>query len=247
MNNSQFRVLKKIKKKVKKEINKSFINLRYLLQDKKFLLSKKFKNYHLGCGELLVSNFLNIDMFSFGDYVPALPLPKYLKKTPYFFAYDLEKGIPASLNSLDVIYHSHLLEHLDHNSGILFLQNCYECLRVGGVMRFALPDLKIWCDNYVANNKIFFQTYKSQYDFGLEDSWKEYKSKGHVFSSMLYNWGHKMAYDFESLEDKLSKIGFKNINSANWGESNLIPSILELEPLQSDRKFESLVIECKKK
>ena len=56
-----------------------------------------------------------------------------------------------------------------------------------------------------------------------------------------------MAYDFESLEDKLSKIGFKNINSANWGESNLIPSILELEPLQSDRKFESLVIECKKK
>ena len=100
MNNSQFRVLKKIKKKVKKEINKSFINLRYLLQDKKFLLSKKFKNYHLGCGELLVSNFLNIDMFSFGDYVPALPLPKYLKNTPYFFAYDFEKGIPVSLNSL---------------------------------------------------------------------------------------------------------------------------------------------------
>ena len=50
MNNSQVRVLKKIKKKVKKEINKSFINLRYLLEDKKFLLSKKFKNYHLGCG-----------------------------------------------------------------------------------------------------------------------------------------------------------------------------------------------------
>ena len=246
MNNSQFRFLKKIKKKVKKEINKSYVNLRYLLQDKKVLLSKKFKNYHLGCGELLVSNFLNVDMFSFGNYQPALPLPINLKKNPYFFAYDLEKGIPASFNSLDVIYHSHLLEHLDHDSGILFLKNCYDCLREGGVMRFALPDLKIWCANYVANNKIFFQTYKNQYYFGLDDSWKEYKSKGHVFSSMLYNWGHKMVYDFESLEDKLLKVGFKSINSPNWGESDMIPSINELEPPQSDRKFESLVIECKK-
>ena len=247
MKNLTTQLIYKIKKKFKKEFHKSYINLKYLLKDKKYLLSKKFQNYHLGCGELLVTNFLNVDLYSFGDYVPALPLPKNLKKAPYFLEYDLKKGIPASLNSLDVIYHSHLLEHLEHDAGIIFLRNCYQCLREDGVMRFALPDLKIWCDNYVADNRKFFQTYKNQYDFGLQDSWKEYKSKGHVFSSMLYNWGHKMVYDFDSLEDKLSKVGFKNINRVNWGESDLIPSIKELESSQSDRKFESLVIECKKK
>ena len=246
MKNLRSQVIYKIKKKIKKNFYKSYINLKYLFKDKKYLLSKKFKNYHLGCGELLATNFLNVDLFSFGDYEPALPLPKNVAKAPYFLEYDLKKGIPASLNSLEVIYHSHLLEHLDHESGIIFLRNCYQCLSEDGVMRFALPDLKIWCDNYVNNNKIFFQTYKNQYYYGLEKSWKDYNSKGHVFSSMLYNWGHKMVYDFASLEEKLSKIGYKNIYRAKWGYSDLIPSIKELEPLQSDRKFESLVIECRK-
>ena len=31
-----------------------------------------------------------------------------------------------------------------------------------------------------------------------------------------------MVYD-DSLEDKLSKVGLQNINSVNWGESDLIP------------------------
>ena len=88
MKNLTSQVINKIKKKIKKEYFKLYINLKYLLKDKNYLLSKKFKNYHLGCGELLVTNFLNLDLYSFGDYVPALPLPKNVTKAPYFLEHD---------------------------------------------------------------------------------------------------------------------------------------------------------------
>ena len=76
MKNLTTKLINKIKKKFKKEFHRSYINLKYLLKDKKYLLSKKFQNYHLGCGELLVTNFLNVDLYCFGDYVQPLPLPK---------------------------------------------------------------------------------------------------------------------------------------------------------------------------
>ena len=104
MNNLQLR----IKNKLDRILKKSYVNSRYLFTNKDFILSRKFKNYHLGCGELLVTNFLNIDMYSFGEYLPALPLTKDFRNIPYFYQYNLKKGIPASSNSLEIIYHSHL-------------------------------------------------------------------------------------------------------------------------------------------
>ena len=143
MNNVIPRVIRKSRRVIKDLL----VNIRYSLADKHFLLSNRFKNYHVGCGRLLASDYLNIDMFDHVESLSPFPLTKDIKDVPYFLKYDLRRGIPAPPHSLNVIYHSHLIEHLNHDSGMLCLQNCYKCLNDSGVMRFSLPDLQIWCEN----------------------------------------------------------------------------------------------------
>ena len=44
-------------------------------------------------------------------------------------------------NSVDIVYASHLFEHLSLKSATLFLQESYRCLMPGGVIRIVVPDL----------------------------------------------------------------------------------------------------------
>ena len=50
--------------------------------------------------------------------------------------------IPEENNSVNLIYCSHTLEHLDYNSSLRFLRECYRILRKHGVLRLALPNTK---------------------------------------------------------------------------------------------------------
>ena len=50
--------------------------------------------------------------------------------------------VPEVDNSVDLIYCSHTLEHLDEKSSHRFLRECYRILKKGGVLRVALPNTK---------------------------------------------------------------------------------------------------------
>ncbi len=65
--------------------------------------------------------------------------------------YDLAKGIPFESNSADVIYHSHLLEHLDKEVAYAFLLEAKRVLKVGGVNRIVVPDMEYLCKRYIDN------------------------------------------------------------------------------------------------
>jgi len=84
----------------------------------------------------------------------------------------------------------------------------------------------------------------------LDDYWETHDEAAMVFSGMLFNWGHKMAYDFQSLTKRLEHIGFTDIQSIiqsmEWGISQRVPSLMILESGDSPRRFESLIIECRK-
>ncbi len=64
-------------------------------------------------------------------------------------AHDLRLGIPLEDNSCDVVYHSHVLEHLRRPHAIQFLRECYRVLKPGGVLRIAIPDLERICRAYL--------------------------------------------------------------------------------------------------
>ena len=89
---------------------------------------------NLGCGSRCHPAWINIDIAPCG---------------PGVIAHDLSQGIPLPDSSCDVVYHSHLVEHLRPEDALRFMKECYRVLRAGGILRVATPDLEHICRLYL--------------------------------------------------------------------------------------------------
>jgi len=63
--------------------------------------------------------------------------------------HNLAAGIPFPEDSVDVVYHSHVLEHLDRDVATKFLIEAKRVLKPGGVQRIVVPDLERLAKQYV--------------------------------------------------------------------------------------------------
>lgn len=201
----------------------------------------KFNKYHLGCGTVFLKDYLNINYWSHLQENTVYVDPCGVVGT-YLYNYDLVNGIPAYPNSLKVIYHCHLLEHLTLQEGVVFAQKCFDCIEPGGIMRVVVPDLELWISNYHNNNEFFFEEYRR---YVLAQEPDIYKTKGSILMGMLHNHGHKCCYDFEMLKRLLERTGFVRIRKTLFQESDL-PEIKEIESYSPLRAMESLCVECYK-
>lgn len=95
----------------------------------------KFLN--LGCGYHYCSakEWVNFDFRKTGDNVTAV---------------NLLLGIPEPDNSVDLVYHSHVLEHFPKPEGEIFIEECIRVLKPGGIIRIAVPDLEGIVRNYLS-------------------------------------------------------------------------------------------------
>lgn len=82
---------------------------------------------NLGCGHHYHQAWTNVDFISTGAGV---------------IGHNLNEGIPFETGSFDVVYHSHVLEHLTRENGMFLLQECFRVLKQGGILRVAVPDLE---------------------------------------------------------------------------------------------------------
>jgi len=82
---------------------------------------------NLGCGHRHHPDWINIDVQSTGPGVRA---------------HSLYAGIPFSDGAIDVVYHSHVLEHFPKRFTPIFLKDCHRVLKPGGIIRVAVPDLE---------------------------------------------------------------------------------------------------------
>lgn len=64
-------------------------------------------------------------------------------------AHDLSKGIPFASDTVDIVYHSHVLEHLDRPVARQFMRESLRVLKPGGICRIVVPDLEFACRAYV--------------------------------------------------------------------------------------------------
>ena len=96
-------------------------------------MNNKLKLLNLGCGSRYHPDWINIDFGSNNKDV---------------LAYDLLKGIPYRDNIFDVVYHSHLIEHLPKEQTTNFINECYRVLKPGGIIRLATPNLEKIVSNY---------------------------------------------------------------------------------------------------
>lgn len=94
------------------------------------------KKVNLGCGANFHPDWINIDA---------------IKQHPSIIAFDLRKKLPFKSDSIDVIYHSHLLEHFESEKAREFLFECFRVLKPGGIMRVVVPDLEQIARLYLDN------------------------------------------------------------------------------------------------
>jgi predicted SAM-dependent methyltransferase len=203
---------------------------------------KRTKQYHLGCASLMPIDWLNIDLrdgLSIGEFHS---LPGHLAPGAYFLNWDLTNGIPANQDTLELVYHSHFLEHLSFPDGLRLLDQIYLALEKGGRHRIVVPDLEKYCNAYISYHNNFLDLYKRSEKLLQAEV---YETRGSTFVSQFYEHGHKMAWDFETLSLALKKAGFVNIKKSSWRQSDFP----DLESLEEDGQFriqESLYIECEK-
>jgi SAM-dependent methyltransferase len=201
-------------------------------------LSNNFKKYNLGCGTHIYNDFLNV---GFWEHLAHGSLYKDINGTvnTFMLNHDLRNGIPANNDSLELVYHSHMLEHLSYVDGMNFLKECYRVMQPGSKMRILVPDLELWINAYTSDNKFFFNEYRKILDNDI------YVTNGSIFMGMLHNHDHKCGYDYESLKWILEFIGFNNIVRTLYADGS-ISNIKDLEPQIPLRIMETLCLECEK-
>lgn len=215
----------------------SLISLRYtrfnahLLQ--KQITEKRVDRLHVGCGNVLLKDWLNV---------------LYEKRQVYGHIrrdngalrlnYNLLKPWPIENNSIKFIAGSHFIEHLDLNDGIKFLGEAFRVLRPGGVIRLSCPDLEIYAEHYVKRDKNFFE-------HQLIREWcafKKAETPGEIFIAKAYDSGgsHKWFYDFDSLKHILESAGFRRVKKCGRLEG-VVPGLETIEP--PGRELETLYVE----
>lgn len=119
---------------------------------------------NLGCGSRTSASCINIDWLPYlrlkRSWVGSLVAPMLLRGerrerfeslADTVVVHDLRKPLPFADGSVDAVYHSHVLEHLDRHLVGAFLGEIWRVLRVGGVHRVVVPDLERLCRRYLAH------------------------------------------------------------------------------------------------
>ena len=173
-------------------------------------LSRKL---HVGCGNVKFPGWLNIDVKPGADLV-----------------IDVRQGLPFEENSLDFIYNEHFVEHLTYEEGEKVIREFWRCLKKGGVLRIATPDLDLLI-------QIYNRDFKNQDWFPA--GFEFVKTKGMAINMVFRWWGHQYVYNEEDLTCQLIKVGFQNIKRCELNKSNY-PALYNLET----RKESTLILEA---
>ena len=217
-------------------------------------MGKKIKAINLGCGSSPIENFTNYD-FNYFIIAGKIPLMKFLLSRlsfipkPYLKLMDISKeknihhcdaasSIPEKNNSIDLIYSSHMLEHLDKDEADIFLVNCRKILKPKGILRLVVPDFDILIEKYSIDEDVDKFIYSSCLVGEKPKSFKkkiQYMIQGH-------GWHHQM-FTKKSLKKTLEIHGYKSIKFFKEGQS-AIPFNNNINYF--DHAGISIYCECKK-
>lgn len=208
---------------------------------------------NVGCGQTPVPGWLNVDnsltvLVSRWKRVCSLleGLGVLNDEQKAFMRVAREKGIrwanalrlPAASESADVVYASHMLEHLDRKEAERFLSEAYRVLISGGILRLVVPDLRKLVDEYILTgdaDRFVARTLLA-------------RSRPRTITQII-KWfavgdrHHLWLYDGESLKRMVLKAGFRDAWILDPGVTRIPnPGVLDLR----ERAEESVYVEAMK-
>ena len=151
---------------------------------------------------------------------------------------DATKRLPVEAGSCDVVYSSHMIEHLDAHELGRFLQEVHRVLRPGGIVRIAAPDLEKQIADYskTGDADAFVAT-------TLLCSPRPRSLRARIQLLLVGTRHHQWMYDGRSLRGLLAKHGFVETAVMPAGQTT-IPDPGALDT--NERASESVVVEAQK-
>jgi predicted SAM-dependent methyltransferase len=121
---------------------------------------------NIGCGATYHSDWINIDLGMNSNVT----------------SHDVIQGLPFPDNTFDIVYHSHLLEHISCENALSFMRECFRVLKPGGTTRILVPDLEMTAKLYLEKLSTASES-ESDYDWmmlELYDQSVRERSGGHM-------------------------------------------------------------------
>lgn len=138
---------------------------------------------HLGCYQKKIHGYVNVDIRP--EVNPDLVDDVFV----------LSKIQP---NTVDVIYACHVLEHARPEEAKKALSKWRSLLKLGGVLRIAVPDLEAVFKYYQCSGNLS-------------------ELRSFIYGSQKHPYDvHYTGWDFESLKKDLEGVGFSNISRYDW-------------------------------
>jgi len=180
------RKIRELKKEIKYLI-KHLINNNLFLPGK----LKGINKIHFGAGNDIKDGFLNVDLNSCADIF-----------------IDVRNKLNIKSDSIEYIYSSHFVEHLEHEELVAHLKECNRILQKEGVLRLAIPDFE----------KVF-HAYCQHNDDRLNEVRNHLSQKFSLPENLIcrMDWinravhefgGHKTCIDWEKIRNLLIYVGF---------------------------------------
>lgn len=209
---------------------------------------------NVGCGQTPTPGWLNFDN-SLSVVIAKSPFLYYLlnvlgvikpdQKQFVVFARkkniqwaDATKRLPFADSSVEVIYTSHMLEHLDQEQAKAFIREAYRVLQINGIIRIAVPDIKKLIDQYNSSGDV---------NMLLNKTLLTRKRPRTILEKVKYliigERNHQWMYDEISLSKLLISSGFNSPVALLPGKTLIsVPGELNLH----EYEIESIYVEAKK-
>jgi len=175
---------------------------------------------NVGCGQTPVNDWVNYDNSWSVRLAPWPKIVSVLQKAGFIsssqksyieFARksgikwaDATKRIPEKTSSVDVLYSSHMLEHIQPDDVEAFLSEARRILKPGAILRLAVPDVNYHVSNYLSHRDadLFIDA--------LHLTKKKPESLAEKFRYLIVgDRHHQWMYDGASLCRLLEKNGFE--------------------------------------
>ena len=151
-------------------------------------------------------------------------LPGWLNTTLYPFTrgtvyLDASQPFPLPDSALAQIFSEHTIEHLEFAEAARMLQECHRCLRPGGRIRIATPDLAQIMALYAKPEAAD----QARYIGWIMDNFLphvRHSQPAHAINQSFHGWRHKFIYDEAALSKALRDAGFTGVARHRPGESD---------------------------
>lgn len=188
---------------------------------------------NVGCGQTPTQGYRNFDN-SLSLYLSKYPFLiwllrkiRFINKAQYQFIQfcrrnsieyaNAAKRLPLPDESVGVLYSSHMIEHLDKTEVMQFLDEARRVLGKRGVIRLAVPDLRLQAEEYLKNN----DADKFIADTGLSVP-NPRTMIARLRTLVVGNRHHLWGYDGNSLVRLLASHGFIDPKILRAGQTSIL-------------------------